>query len=124
MAKVTIDNMADAINKIIADYGEEAQKGTAEVVKKVTEVGVKALRGNPGSFGGTGKYSKGWRSQYETQRLSAQGTIYNATVPGLPHLLENGHAKRGGGRVPGRVHIKPVEDQIIETFTKQLEEKL
>ena len=43
-----------------------------------------------------------------------------ATVPGLPHLLEYGHAKRGGGRVPGRAHIKPVEDKITKDFERKV----
>ena len=47
-------------------------------------------------------------------------TLYSK-VPGLPHLLENGHAKRGGGRVPGKTHIAPVEQELIKQFEEQIE---
>ena len=69
-------------------------------------------------------YGKGWTSQFETGRLSYQGVIYNKDLPGLPHLLEHGHAKRGGGRVDGRVHIKPVEDEIVKKFEKEVKQAI
>ena len=112
MAKVTPDNFAAAIEAVLKDYADDVDKNMKAAVKDVTALGAKVLKGNPGGFGGSGKYSKGWTSTVETGRLSAQGTVYNAKLPGLPHLLENGHAKRGGGRVPGKVHIAPVEQQI------------
>lgn len=124
MAKVTPDNFAAAIEAVLKDYADDVDKNMKAAVKDVTALGAKVLKGNPGGFGGSGKYSKGWTSTVETGRLSAQGTVYNAKLPGLPHLLENGHAKRGGGRVPGKVHIAPVEQQIEETFTKKLEDTL
>ena len=56
--------------------------------------------------------------------MGAKATLYNAKVPGLPHLLEHGHAKRGGGRVSGRVHIAPVEEELEKAFTQELERAL
>ena len=122
--KVTADNFADAIAGILEEYEANAEKTTAEVVKEITKTGVKAVKDASKTFRGTGKYAKGWTSKFETGRLSSQGTIYNKDVPGLPHLLEHGHAKRGGGRVPGTVHIKPVEDEISKAFEKELELRL
>lgn len=123
--KTTIEKLTADIQKVLQEYGEEVNLQTEEAVKAVTKKGVKAVKSAAKStFGGEGDYAKGWTSQVETGRFSAQGVIYNKDVPGLPHLLENGHAKRGGGRVPGRVHIAPVEEKLVETFQKDLEEKL
>lgn len=124
MAKTTIEKLQSDIQKILDEYGEDVNLQTEEVVKAVTKQGVKAVKNaSKGAFGGTGKYAAGWTSQVETGRFSAQGVIYNKT-PGLPHLLENGHANRGGGRTPGRTHIAPVEEELIKTFEKDLEAKL
>ena len=94
---------------------------TKETVKKVGQKGVQALRSNSSIFGGSGKYASGWASKVEDSRLGAKAILYNAKVPGLPHLLEHGHAKRGGGRVAGRIHIAPVEEELDRMFTSELE---
>ena len=115
MAK-TID-LEKEIGKILQQYGDNLTENIKEVTKKVARAGVKSVKANSQStFGGTGKYAAGWTSRVEDGRFSAQGTIYNKSLPGLPHLLENGHAKRGGGRVPGRAHIAPVESELIKQF--------
>ena len=121
MAKTTVDTLAEDIQKILEESGEEVTKLTKETVKKVAQKGVQALKSNSGMFGGTGKYASGWSSKVEEGRLNTTATLYNAKVPGLPHLLENGHAKRGGGRVSGRTHIAPVEAEIERIFTQELE---
>ena len=123
--KIPIDRLSAEINKILTEYGEEVQENVDEAAQRVTKAGVKAVKGNAsGSFGGTGKYAKGWKSKFETGRLSSQGIIYNGDLPGLPHLLEHGHANRNGGRTPGRVHIAPVEQKIIEDFEKAVKKAI
>lgn len=118
--KITADNLGEAIAEILEEYGDEVQKDMDDVVKDVGKAGVKAIKSASGVFGGTGKYRKGWTSQTDTERYGSTVTIYNRT-PGLPHLLENGHAKRGGGRVPGKAHIAPVEQELIKQFEEQIE---
>lgn len=124
MAKVTIDNLASEIQRILDEYGEDVTNLTEETVKEVAKTGAKAVKSASGIFGGTGKYASGWTSQVEGGRLNTKATIYNGKTPGLPHLLEFGHAKRGGGRVGGRTHIAPVEQEIIDTIQREIEAKL
>lgn len=119
MAKTTIDKLQKDIQKILEEYGDDVKNKTEDAVKAVTKKGVKAMKSASGIFRGT-KYASGWTSQIETNRYSTQGVIYNQKVPGLPHLLENGHANRGGGRTAGRVHIAPVEEELVKTFEKDL----
>lgn len=122
MAKaVPIEQMHSAIQKILEEYGEEASNGTREAVRAVAQKGATAVRANArASFGGSGKYASGWTYQTEYARMKSTATIYNKK-PGLPHLLENGHAKRGGGRVMGRVHIAPVEAEIETALNTAIE---
>lgn len=121
MGKVKPDKLADAIGDILQDYLEEETITLDEAVKSVAKAGAKQLRAkSKQAFGGTGRYAKGWTSTTETGRRSTQGYIYNKDLPGLPHLLEYGHANRGGGRTPGREHIAPVEEQIVKQFEEEL----
>ena len=122
MAKSTVDTLAADIEKILADYDEDITNLTKDTVKKIGQKGVQALKSNSSIFKGTGKYASGWASKVEETRMGSKATLYNAKVPGLPHLLEHGHAKRGGGRVSGLVHIKPVEDELEKAFTQELEQ--
>lgn len=122
--KSTVDTLAADIQKILDDYNEDVQNLSKEAVRKIGQKGAQALQSASGIFKGTGKYASGWSSKVEETRMGAKATLYNAKVPGLPHLLEFGHAMRGGGRVSGKVHIKPVEDELISAFEQDLEQNL
>lgn len=114
MAKAV--DLAAEINKILEDYGDTVTDNIKEVTKKVAQQGAKAVKAEASNtFKGTGKYAKGWAVKMEEDYYSATGIIYNKT-PGLPHLLEHGHANRGGGRTPGRVHIGNVEQNLVNEF--------
>lgn len=125
MAKKTpIERLQADVSAILEEYGEEVAEHLDEVTKDIGKKGAKALRSSSsGSFGGSGKYARGWTYEVEEGRLGTTVTIYNRT-PGLPHLLENGHAKRGGGRVPGRSHIAPVEAELIDAYEKEVASRL
>lgn len=126
--KIPIDRLSAEINKILTEYGNEVQENVDDAARRVTKAGAKAVRGNAQSTfrigNGEKNYAKGWTSKFETGRLSAQGIIYNKDLPGLPHLLEHGHANRNGGRTPGRAHIAPVEQKIIEDFEKAVKKAI
>lgn len=117
---ITADNLPDEIARIMDRYTAEVNGHVKEAVSAATKAGVKAVKsGAAAQFDGTGRYAEGWTSRLETGYFSAQGIIYNQDIPGLPHLLEHGHAKRGGGRVPGRVHIAPVAEILEASFYKR-----
>lgn len=126
MAKRTpIDQLSVNIEKILAKYQEDVQGSVNDIVKEMSRKGAQAVRKQASSmFGGSGKYAAGWTSKADTGRLSAQGVIYNADEPGLPHLLEHGHALRQGGRAPGKPHIAPVEEQLVREFEQKVKSKL
>ena len=122
--KIPTDRLTQEVDKILSEYGGDVQGNLNTIVGQMSKKGAQTLRQqSKNTFGGTGKYAKGWTSTVETGRVSAQGTIYNKT-PGLPHLLENGHALRGGGRTPGRHHIKPVEEALVIEFESKVKSKL
>ena len=119
----TTDNFTLAINKILEEYKDDLVKDTDTLVRKLGQKGAKELKSASGIFGGSGAYAQGWKSKYEKKRLGATATLYNEKS-GLPHLLENGHAKRNGGRVAGRTHIAPVEERLVKEFEKAVKDAI
>lgn len=117
---VTLEELPDAIDKILKEYEGEVNSEMPAIIRKVAQKGTQAMKSSAGVFKGTGAYAKGWGYKFEPDRLFPKATIHNKKLPGLPHLLEYGHANRNGGRTPGKVHIAPVEEKI----NRELEEKI
>ena len=122
--KVTTDTLADSIRDILEEYGDEVKGSLDEITKKIAQKGQQAIKNESKSKLNGKRYWKGWKVDLQVGRLDTKATIYNESLPGLPHLLEYGHAKRGGGRVQGTVHIAPVEEQLVNEFEKQVRSKL
>ena len=117
MAKTPIDKLDAAISKILKEYEGNISTNVTQVTKEICKNGAQAVKASArGAVGGTGKYANGWTSEVKTTRYSTSGVIYNQSQSGLAHLLENGHAKVGGGRVAGRPHIAPVEEELIKEY--------
>jgi len=115
-----VDGLAAEIESILEEYQEHITDGVQDAVEAAVKAGAKAVKQEAqAKFNGTGRYARGWTTKIDKDRIGAQGVIYNKT-PGLPHLLENGHANRGGGRTPGRPHIKPVEEKINKEFEQKV----
>lgn len=123
--RVPIAQLEATVQKVLDEYESNLSENLQEAIKEVSKAGAKAVKGNASaSFGGSGNYASGWKSKLETGRTATQGYIYNAKVPGLPHLLEHGHALRNGGRYSGVTHIAPVESTIIDKFEKAVKEAI
>ena len=120
MGKVTtLDQLSEAINEILEDYGDELGEKIGEATKKIAQKGVQLLKATSPVADNTplkGAYARGWRVSVENHRdLTHSATIYNVH-PGLPHLLEYGHPTRNGGRTKAQPHIGKVEDLLYEEF--------
>lgn len=117
----TTDDFANVIEQILDEYGEEVNDRMGEVVDKLAKTAAKQLRStSPVDDGAprSGAYAKGWsveKSGKSHRQLTYTATVYNKE-PGLPHLLEHGHALRQGGRSPANPHIKKVEDAVYKSF--------
>lgn len=118
--KVTIEGLGAAINEILQEYGNDIDEALDPVLKKATQTARSELRAT--SPKRSGEYKKGW--QYKKDRESLEYTIYNGVKPGLTHLLENGHAKRNGGRVPAYPHIKEVEDKMADALPDEVKDAI
>ena len=127
MAKKTpLDKLQANINKILADYQNQVVKDVDKLTKDMGKKGAAAVRqeAKAHGWGDSTDYDKGWTATFEKGRFSSKVSIHNKNAPGLPHLLENGHALRNGGRSRAFPHIAPVEEKISEEFYKAVKESL
>ena len=120
---IPIDGLADAINEGLKEYADLA----TEDVKKAVKKSAKAVKGqiNGSAPVRTGRYAKSWKVKTTAESsTSLEQTVYSPSRYMLTHLLEKGHAKRGGGRVRAIPHIAPAEEMGIELFEDLIEQAL
>ena len=116
-------DLTKQVQAILKDESERITDKMQEIVPKVAKDAAKKLRSS--SPKRTGKYAKGWTSKVEKGRLSVTATVHGKTVTyQLAHLLEYGHANRGGGRTPGEVHITPVEEWANKEVENELKKAI
>ena len=122
MKKVSIDEMGNAIQKEFEDYVEMSASKVKTIVKEVADDVKQKIQDNAPVD--TGGYKKSWDiTQTENSSLGATYTVH-AKKYQLTHLLEFGHAKRGGGRTKARPHIAKGEQLAITELKKAVEANL
>ena len=118
--KVSIDNFASEIQKILKEYSDDVSLGVSEATIETAKLGAQVVnRSAAGQFGGR-KYRRSWTFEVEGRRYRTGAVIYSK-MPGLPHLLEKSHKVGKHGHYSGRVHIAPVEQQIVNSYTQKIE---
>lgn len=118
--RVPIDRMASAIMEGLQEYGNLATDDMKKAVKKAGKsVKDEISQTAPKE---TGKYAKSWavKTVKETSN-SLDVVVHSKNRYQIAHLLEHGHAKRGGGRVAGRSHIAPAEEAGIKELESEIE---
>lgn len=121
--RVSIDNMATEIMRGLTEYADLATEDLKAAVKKAGDQVKKDIQANAPK--NTGTYAKSWsvKNTKETSN-SLEVTVYSRNRYQLAHLLEYGHLKRGGGRVPGKAHIAPAEESAITKLEEEIQNKL
>lgn len=117
----SVDAFASSLADILSEIGEVGEEAANAGVEEGLKVSAKEWRANAPRH--RGKYSKSIRTRKDASGANPEGHVYS-TMPGLPHLLEKGHAKMGGGRVAPRVHISPAFDAGKEAAVDRAEEVL
>lgn len=118
--KVSVGGLASAIMEELEEYADLASDGVKQAVENAgttvrKEIQQKAPRK-------TGAYAKSWAVKNTKENARAlEVTVYSRNRYYLAHLLEFGHAKRGGGRVSGKAHIAPAEEAGIKQLEAEIE---
>lgn len=116
---VRIDQLAAEITRAVREYTEEVSEAIAVAVNQTAKECVAEIKAN--SKFDTGEYSKGWKIVREDKRGYTNRVIWNPKFYRLVHLLEKGHAKRGGGRVDDKPHVFPAEQKYIRVLGERVE---
>lgn len=123
MSGIKIDNLAQEIMNGLKEYADLATDDLKQSVRKAGTTVRKEIAASAPKD--TGAYAKSWtvKKTKETSN-SLEVTVHSKNRYQLAHLLEHGHAKRGGGRVFARPHIAQAEESAIETFEREIEKAL
>ena len=102
------DLAVDVLKKEIQEAGKTAKKQIEQTAPRRT-----------------GRYAKSWAVKKVSETSSSlEVTVHSKNRYMLTHLLENGHAKRGGGRVAAIPHIAPAEEAAAESLERNIESAL
>lgn len=125
MARTTIrpSALGDAIAKELTTYHQD-------VIERVNKAGRRAIRSLVKKTKETapvqsGDFQEAITSTEEVSKATGDKTFtWGAKAPHhrLTHLLVNGHAKVGGGRVPGNPFLKNALEQVLPEYEKEVEE--
>lgn len=121
--KVSIGELASSVNDVLMEYKDLVTDDMKESIKKAGKTVKEEI--NSSAPVRTGKYAKSWTSKVTSEdSQSMVVTVYSPSRYMLAHLLEHGHAKRGGGRVEGIPHIAPAEEKGISQLESDIKTAL
>ena len=121
--KISISQLSAAVMEELEGYADLAAEDMKSAVKKAAATVRKDIEA--GAPRNTGDYAKSWAVKTTKESSNAlQVTVYSRNRYQIAHLLEYGHAKRGGGRVEGKTHIAPAEEKGIRQLEEEIERSL
>ena len=123
ISRVNVDGLADAVMEELNEYADLAATEMKAAVKKAGTQVRKEISDNAPVR--TGAYARSWTAKTTGETSTTlEITVHSRNRYQIAHLLEHGHAKRGGGRVPGRPHIAPAEEHGAETLEREIRKAL
>lgn len=117
----SIDDLADLVMDGLREYSELADTAMKKAVRKTATSVKKEISENAPKR--TGDYAKSWATKKVTENNHRlEMAVHSKNRYQIAHLLEKGHAKRNGGRVNGKPHIVPAEENgadLLESLIKK-----
>lgn len=120
---VKIDRLAETIMQGLTEYADTSTETVKKCVQDVSKEVKKEISQNAPKR--TGAYKKSWATKKTKETSnSLTMTVHSKNRYQIAHLLEHGHAKRGGGRVAAIPHIEPAEATGAIELQKRIERRL
>ena len=120
---VSAGSLADAIMDSLREYSSLAADEMKEAVREAGNTVRDEIREKAPKD--TGIYAKSWTVNKQRETSSSLSlTVHSRNRYQLAHLLEFGHAKRGGGRVSAKPHIADAEAAGIRQLEEDIQKAL
>ena len=108
-------------------WTDEVVGKVSDVLKSVGDDAAERFKTSGDFENRTGKYRKSWKVESEKKRTYEKVTVYASNGQHIKtHLLEFGHAKRGGGRTRAFPYISTnnelAEEEAVSKIIKVIEE--
>ncbi len=114
-----MDDLSKQLAQSLYQYANGVTKGVKEAVADVSAEMLKRIKADAPRR--NGKYKREMKlkttenSPFALSKVWHGGQSYRLT-----HLLENGHARRSGGQVKGKPHIRPNEEWAVAEVEKRM----
>lgn len=119
----SIDDMTAEIMKGLTEYADLADAEMKKAVRKTATTVKNEISANAPVK--SGRYKKSWAAKKVKENShTLEMTVHSKNRYQIAHLLEHGHAKRGGGRVAAIPHIAPAESNGEVLLTELIEKAL
>lgn len=122
MKRNKIGELSVTIEALLHEYGEEVRKELNDAIPVVAKETAKKIKATAPKR--SGEYSRSWTTSISKNIYGDTVATVYSTKPGLPHLLEYGHANRNGGRTQPVEHIAPAEEWAEQEITKRVREAI
>ena len=115
--RVKVDDLAKEIEKTLEEYigvtDDACEMGVIETAKEAVKELHSAHPSGSEKYGSWDEYNRGWTYKKDKKAIKRGllAIVHNKDHYQLAHLLEKGHALRGGGRTRAFPHIAPVEEK-------------
>lgn len=120
---VSIEEFPQVIKRELEEYVDMTSAEVKKLVEEVSEHTREEIMANAPIK--TGKYKKSWKATKTSETAtSLTMEVHSDKRYRLTHLLEKGHAKRGGGRTKAIPHIAPAEEKAEKELLAAVERSL
>jgi hypothetical protein len=120
MPNISIDQLSNEITNAVREYTEAVEKA---VEKKVDAVANQVLKETKAlAPKRTGEYANTFVKTKEGGYGEHRRIIWNKKHYRRVHLLEFGHAKVNGGRVPAYPHLRPAYEKHAANLPNEIKE--